>query len=147
MHLYQKSPQYYETDQMGVIHHSNHIRWFEEARLSYMDTLGIGDIVRSTNSGIICPILNVEAKYQKMIRLQDKIQIKTYLIQYNGFRFAFYYEICNQDTQEICCSGTTSLCFLTPENKPVRLNKRFPSLHEHLLTVLQEDSALCPKIK
>ena len=147
MHLYQKSPQYYETDQMGVIHHSNHVRWFEEARLSYMDTLGIGDIVRSTDSGIICPILSVDAKYQKMIRLQDKIQIKTYLIQYTGFRFAFYYEICNQDTGEICCSGTTGLCFLTPENKPVRLNKKFPALHEHLLEVLKEDTELCPKIK
>ena len=76
MHIYQKIPQYYETDQMGVIHHSNHVRWFEEARLSYMEALGLGDIIRNTESGIICPILTVDAKYLKMIRLRDSIQIK-----------------------------------------------------------------------
>ena len=32
--------QYYETDQMGIIHHSNYIRWMEEARIAYMDELG-----------------------------------------------------------------------------------------------------------
>ena len=31
--------QYYETDQMGIIHHSNYIRWMEEARIAYMDEM------------------------------------------------------------------------------------------------------------
>ena len=34
--------QYYETDQMGVVHHSNYIRWFEEARVFFMDQMGFG---------------------------------------------------------------------------------------------------------
>lgn len=147
MHIYQKIPQYYETDQMGVIHHSNHVRWFEEARLSYMEALGLGDIIRNTDSGIICPILTVDAKYLKMIRLRDSIQIKVYLIQYNGFRYTFYYQICNETTQEICCTGTTSLCFLTPENKPVFLNKKFPDLHEQLLRILKSDLEIYTKLK
>ena len=39
---YQHKVQYYETDQMGIVHHSNYIRWFEEARTDYMERLGIG---------------------------------------------------------------------------------------------------------
>ena len=35
---YQHKVQYYETDQMGIVHHSNYIRWFEEARTDYMGT-------------------------------------------------------------------------------------------------------------
>ena len=33
--------QYYETDQMGIIHHSNYIRWFEEARIDFMNQIGL----------------------------------------------------------------------------------------------------------
>ena len=36
---YQHKVQYYETDQMGIVHHSNYIRWFEEARTDYMERL------------------------------------------------------------------------------------------------------------
>lgn len=39
---YSRRVHYYETDQMGIVHHSNYIRWFEEARTAYMDQNGIG---------------------------------------------------------------------------------------------------------
>ena len=38
---YEHKAQYYETDKMGIIHHSNYIRWFEEARIDYMEQAGI----------------------------------------------------------------------------------------------------------
>lgn len=38
---YQHLAKYYETDQMGIIHHSNYIRWFEEARIDYMNQIGL----------------------------------------------------------------------------------------------------------
>ena len=37
---YERSPFYYETDRMNVIHHSNYIRWFEEARIYFMEQVG-----------------------------------------------------------------------------------------------------------
>ena len=39
---YEHKTQYYETDQMGIIHHSNYIRWFEEARTDLLRQMGIG---------------------------------------------------------------------------------------------------------
>jgi acyl-CoA thioester hydrolase len=39
--VYPHKVQYYETDQMGVVHHSNYIRWFEEARSDFHDQIGI----------------------------------------------------------------------------------------------------------
>ena len=38
---YQHHAKYYETDQMGIIHHSNYIRWFEEARIDFMNQIGL----------------------------------------------------------------------------------------------------------
>ena len=39
--LYNHKAQYYETDQMGIIHHSNYLRWFEEARADLMEQVGL----------------------------------------------------------------------------------------------------------
>ena len=33
---YDHKVQYYETDGMGIVHHSNYIRWFEEARVDLL---------------------------------------------------------------------------------------------------------------
>ena len=41
MVIYDRVPFYYETDQMKIIHHANYIRWFEEARVYYLEKVGI----------------------------------------------------------------------------------------------------------
>ena len=49
MYCYRRKAQYHETDQMGVIHHANYVKWMEEARVAYLDALGFGyvDIERA----------------------------------------------------------------------------------------------------
>ena len=42
MFVYKRRAQYHETDQMGIIHHSNYVKWMEEARVRFMDVLGLG---------------------------------------------------------------------------------------------------------
>ena len=42
MKPYRHKVQYYETDQMGIVHHSNYIRWFEEGRIDLMEQMGLG---------------------------------------------------------------------------------------------------------
>lgn len=40
--VYEHKTQYYETDQMGIIHHANYLHWFEEARIDIMEQMGMG---------------------------------------------------------------------------------------------------------
>ncbi len=40
-YTYHRKAHYHETDQMGIIHHSNYIKWFEEARISLMNAMGL----------------------------------------------------------------------------------------------------------
>ena len=56
---YEHHAKYYETDQMGIIHHSNYIRWMEEARIAYMDELGF-PYKKVEEAGIISPVLSVQ---------------------------------------------------------------------------------------
>ena len=39
-YTYYRKAQYHETDQMGIIHHSNYVKWMEEARIGYMSRMG-----------------------------------------------------------------------------------------------------------
>ncbi len=55
LHAYEHKTQYYETDQMGIIHHSNYIRWFEEARTDLLRQMGIS-YEELEAQGILCPV-------------------------------------------------------------------------------------------
>ena len=59
--IYEHKAQYYETDQMGIIHHANYLHWFEEARIDMMEQMGMGyDIMEK--QGIISPVLSVHVR-------------------------------------------------------------------------------------
>ena len=47
---------FYETDMMGIAHHSNHIRWFECGRCEYLKQAGI-DLFELMDEGILFPIV------------------------------------------------------------------------------------------
>ena len=54
--LYKHKVHYYETDKMGVTHHSNYIRWMEEARVAYLAEVG-WDYARLESLGMISPVV------------------------------------------------------------------------------------------
>lgn len=139
MFFYQRIPYYYETDQMKIIHHSNYIRWFEEARIAYFESVGY-DFPEQERQGIVCPVLTVNANYHKMVYFGDTVQIETRLTLYNGLRYGFSYTVKNADTGQICCTGTSTHCFLNPQGKPIRVQREYPLAHEMLTLALQNDS-------
>ena len=65
---YLRQPHYYETDQMGIIHHSNYIRWFEEARVDWLTFLDV-PYYKIEEAGIIIPVLAVTCDYKEMIQI------------------------------------------------------------------------------
>ena len=68
--------QYYETDRMGITHHSNYIRWMEEARTDMLDQIGWG-YDRLEEMGIISPVVSVEAQYRHTTTFHDTVVIRT----------------------------------------------------------------------
>lgn len=121
--------QYYETDQMQVVHHSNYVRWFEEARTHWMDQAGMS-YARMEELGIIIPVLTVSAKYVKMCRFGERVLVDLTVEEFNGIKAAFSYQVREADTWELRCTGTSSHCFLDRNNRPMSLKKKYPDIHE-----------------
>lgn len=120
--------QYYETDQMGIIHHSNYIRWFEEARTAYMEEKGF-PYARLEQEGIISPVLSVECEYRKMVRYGATVRIEVTIEQFNGIKLSIGYQVFDAETGELCTNGKSSHCFLNAKGKPVSIKKENPEFH------------------
>nr|WP_307998856.1 acyl-CoA thioesterase [uncultured Merdimonas sp.] len=126
---YQHKVQYYETDQMGIVHHSNYIRWFEEARTNYMECLGIGYETMEAQ-GILSPVLSVSAEYLRMVHFGDVVTIDCYIKEYNGIKLTLVYEVILNKTGMVHCRGTSRHCFINREGRPLSLKHSAPEFHE-----------------
>lgn len=126
---YKHKVQYYETDQMGIVHHSNYIRWFEEARTDFMEQMGIG-YEQMEEQGIISPVLSVEADYLRMVHFGETVTIETYIKEYNGIKLTVGYEIFSDRTDMVHCRGTSKHCFINREGRPLSLKQACIEIHD-----------------
>ncbi|MCB7303581.1 acyl-CoA thioesterase [Bariatricus massiliensis] len=136
MRPYQHKVQYYETDQMKVVHHSNYIRWFEEARIDYMEQLGMPYEDMEKN-GIISPVISVEAEYLRMVKFGDTVVIEAKIKEYNGIKLTIGYSVVDESTGMVHCRGITRHCFLNEKGRPVSLKRECPQYHEMFLKGLE----------
>ena len=128
---------YYETDKMGISHHSNYIRWMEEARIDFLDQIGYG-YAKLENDGIMSPVIGVECEYKKTTTFDDEIEIEVKIKEFKGVRFTIEYIMKNAKTEEIVAIGRTKHCFVNQDGKPIILKKEFPEFDEKLKTLILE---------
>lgn len=125
MNSYEHQAQYYETDQMGIIHHSNYIRWMESARIWYMSQLGV-DYRTMEEIGVISPVLEVSCQYKSMVRFGDTVLIEPEIEKYNGVTLELSYRITDKESGELRMLGNSKHCFLDSNGKIVSLKKFYP---------------------
>ena len=136
MEEYLRRVQYYETDKMGVVHHSNYIRWFEEARLDYMDKQGFS-YKSFEDLGYISPVLSAECKYKKSVRFGETVKVTTKLVSYD-VRHKFTYVVADAETGEIRATGETTHCNLDENGRVLSLKKKMPELYEKFQAMIEE---------
>ena len=129
---YRRKAYYYETDRMDIVHHSNYVRWLEEARIDLMEQAGCPFSV-TEKMGIVSPVLKIETEYRYPVRFGDEFEVRSRLISFNGCKFSLEYEIVDLTTGQISCLAKSSHCFTDTELRPIRLKKRFPELYENLM--------------
>ena len=133
---YKRRVFYYETDKMGIVHHSNYIRWIEEARLDFMQQAGLS-YEDMENNGIIMPVIEVACKYISSVRYNESVNIYTKPVFFNGIKAVFSYEIYTEDNETLAASGESSHCFLDDTKRtPLSLKKRYPEFYERGMALL-----------
>ncbi|XKK30329.1 acyl-CoA thioesterase [Bacillus sp. AC79A.1] len=100
---------YAETDQMGVVYHSNYLVWLELGRTKLIQDLGFS-YVEMEKEGIISPVLDLQISYRKAMRYGEKAIVKTWVDTVSPLRVVYGYEIYNGDGDLCITASTTNIC-------------------------------------
>ncbi|MBP5254655.1 MAG: acyl-CoA thioesterase [Lachnospiraceae bacterium] len=124
MEPYRHTVCYYETDRMGITHHSNYIRWMEEARVDYLAKLGWG-YEKLEAAGIVSPVTSVTCRYRHSTTFPDDVFITVSVEEFRGVRLKLSYRMADRDGKCVCEAGSEH-CFLDRAGRPVRLDRVLP---------------------
>lgn len=132
--------QYYETDQMQIVHHSNYIKWFEEARTYLMDEIDFG-YDKMEEEGIVVPVLSVYSEYKTMTRFGETVSIQAKMTEFTGVKLIVSYEVTDQATGEVRCLGETKHAFLDKETyRPLSLKRKHKDIFDLFNTMMEKEA-------
>ena len=95
MFLYKHRVRYYETDKMGVAHHSSFVLWFENARVEFLRHFGI-DYKSIEDSGFNLAVVEVNGRFLKPVFFDELISVQVKLSKFDGVFAMFDYKVLNE---------------------------------------------------
>ncbi len=137
--VYERIINYYETDRMGVVHHSNYIRFLEEARSRWLEKLDI-PMEKMEEEGYTIPTLEVYCKYKSHVTSGDTITIEPKITEYNGVRMTVSYNVINKNTGKTIIEAWTKHCFTNNKLRPVNIKKHDEKVYQIFKDLLEENN-------
>ena len=134
--IFERKENYYETDKMGVVHHSNYIRYMEEARGARLEDIGMPFQVLEKNN-ITIPVLGVSCSYKYHATYGDTILINMKMKEYSGVRMTVEYEMRDKETGKVFLIGESKHCFTDSNLKPINLKKHAPEFSMKFQNLLE----------
>ncbi len=138
MKPYERKAYFYETDKMGIVHHSNYIRWFEEARIHFLNEAGY-PYAKMEEQGVMIPVLSARADYKNAVRFDETVLIVLKVEEFNGFKMRITYRVIGKENGELKATGETSHFFTDMSLKPIRTKKNFPEIYKAFADHIGED--------
>ena len=96
---------------MAIVHNSNYLRIFEEARLFFMDKIGI-PYTKIEDAGILIPQVDAYVRYHQTLKYGDELCADVKMTEYNGARMKYEYQIYRGSDEALIAEGFTSHCFI-----------------------------------
>lgn len=134
--VYERKINYYETDKMGIVHHSNYIRFMEESRIGFLEANGM-NYAEFEKQGVVSPVVSIDCKFKTPCTYGDTLEIMVEIVEYKGVRFVYEYEMKNKETGAVVAVGKSEHCFTDEAGKPIIIKKSFPQLHETFSKIME----------
>ena len=101
---------FYDTDELGVVHHANYIRWFETGRVEYLRSIGI-TLTDMMSDGILFPITEISAKYLHAAKFDDDLELETTAVALTKVKMEFKYKIRRKSDGQLLVKGYSQNVF------------------------------------
>lgn len=120
--------QYHETDAMGIVHHSNYVRYFETARTEMMRQSGYS-YDEMEKAGVWMPVLSVDVSYKMPAVYDEVLTLYCWIERLKGASVELGYEVRGADGR-LCAAGNSSHGFTDKKLRPLRMKRQAPELYE-----------------
>ena len=120
---------YKETDQMGVVHHSNYYTWFEVGRTDFIRQIGLS-YKDMEKMGLMLPVLETHCTYKHGAKYDDLLIIRTKISEFKGVRLTLVYDVIREEDSMILAQGSTVHAFTDSNLKPVNIKKSYPDIYD-----------------
>lgn len=137
LHRHRFRVRYGETDQMGYVHHSVYLLYFEEGRTGLMRDLG-RSYAELERSGTILPVVETALRFRSPARYDEELTTEARVTEVTGVRVRFDYRVLHADGS-LACEGHTVLASCGSDGKPRRMDSALADL---LKTALEEPGGI-----
>lgn len=134
--MYYHKVQYYETDKMKITHHSNYVRWMEEARTDFLENIGYG-YDRLEAEGIISPVVSISCDYRKTSTYPDVIGIDVKIVEFKGLKLILSYTMTNAEG-DVVFTSTSTHCFLNENGRIIKISREKPEFYEAIMKAMEQ---------
>ncbi len=119
---------YAETDQMGVVYHSNYLIWFEVGRVEFMRAHGLSYKQMELEEGCMIAVVEATARYRAPARYDEELVVETELTSARGAVIRFGYRVVREVDGMVLCEGHTVHVVVGRDMKKRRLPERYATL-------------------
>lgn len=128
---------YAETDQMGIVHHSNYAIWFEAGRTDFLKKSGV-TYSSLEAKGILLPLYEMNCKFISPAKYEDEIFVITKLKFLSRVRIHFSYRVINTNNS-LLATGETMHAWTNKEMKPINAEKAIPDIFLMLSRMIENN--------
>ena len=128
---------YVETDQMGIVHHSNYYAWFEVGRTEYITEIGM-TYKEMEEKSIMLPVVESSCRYMEGAKNEDLLIIQTFIKELNGAKVIFNYNVVRATDGKILAKGSTIHAFVNEKFRIINLKKTNTDIWSRFQKLLKE---------
>jgi acyl-CoA thioester hydrolase len=116
---------YAETDQMGVVYHSNHFIWFEVGRVELLRQFGFSYKEMEREDGCFIAVVDAQCRYKAPVHYDDEVVVRTHIKHVREKAIRFGYELLRADTGDLLAEGETTHIVADSRMKPRALPEKY----------------------
>ena len=119
---------YAETDQMGIVHHSNYPVWYEVARTKLIKEMGLA-YSKLEEQGLILPLLEMQSRFIRPATYEDELLVTARITKFSIVKLTVEYEVFMKSTGELINTGSTVHALVEKDMKPCNTKKKYPEFY------------------
>jgi acyl-CoA thioester hydrolase len=116
---------YAETDQMGIVYHSNYLIWMEVGRVEYCRDAGIVYRDMEREEGILLAVVEANCRYVAPALYDEEVVVRTWIGEANPRMLRFEYEMVEAGARRRLATGETRHFFCNRDRKPTKLPEKY----------------------